>query len=462
MVCNFFLRIWRRWISEIENDSNKYTVKDNFITPNAYECIEINGHALIQLMIKFRNEKKTEQFVPTLFSSQPCESTFRQFRSMTSIYWTKINSSLLEMFHIVGRIELQNYITHHKIPQVKFPRSQEQITKMESHELPSDEEIFHQMNVARDNAIEVAKSFEIHFDDEDLNCQLPVCEARPEELDESDNSLLETSVAADKLCESIGQLNLENGTDSVIEEVPTFSAGYDYGLRDYTDQNIILSDLCPFTKVTNKNGESKVVRKSSVLWALTNTKCSLSNDRLTRVQGKAIEKANSRTLSNTKCTTITQLSNADTRKADLVWEADEILIGDWCFFYKKKISNSLDDLFIGQVVGFKYIVGKTAKEKQYSWDNAHVKTTVPLSHRRGIEVLATWYEYRENGHLIPITSGVRHFYMNIKHYVATTKAIKRSTIGKVNLISTELIFFNQELLNLLGKYAIRNTHYAIV
>ncbi|KAF5286417.1 hypothetical protein FQR65_LT12598 [Abscondita terminalis] len=38
----FFLRIWRFWI----RNSTRYTVKDNFITNNSYECIEINAHHL--------------------------------------------------------------------------------------------------------------------------------------------------------------------------------------------------------------------------------------------------------------------------------------------------------------------------------------------------------------------------------------------------------------------------------
>lgn len=73
----FYLRIWRTWIQKIEASCGTYNLKENFITINAYECIELNGHALVQLIMKFRNEGKSEQFIPLLFSSQPCESTFR-------------------------------------------------------------------------------------------------------------------------------------------------------------------------------------------------------------------------------------------------------------------------------------------------------------------------------------------------------------------------------------------------
>lgn len=342
-----YLRIWRNWVRKIEKDSKSYTVAENFVTSNTYECIELNGHALIQLITKFRDEGKSEQFIPVLFSSQPCESTFRQFRSMTSIYWTKINSSLREMFHIVGRIELQNYITHYKIPEVIFPRSQKKTPKMESYVLPSNDQIFNQMYLARDDAISMAKTFGIHFSNkEDLTCQLRVCEPEGAKLNGNNDPLAAAEVTTDSLCESIGQINLKNGD----EEVSAVAATYElYGLRDYTDQNIVINELCPFTKVMDKDGQSKVVRKSSVLWALTNTKYGLSNDRLQRVQGTALEKANKRTLHVQH--TPDQVPETDKQ---IVWRDQNVYIGDWCFFVKSQSSKSKDDLLVGQVVAFRY------------------------------------------------------------------------------------------------------------
>lgn len=344
-----YFRIWRDWILKIERGSKEYTLTDNFITSNAYECIELNGHALIQLMIKFRNEGKAEQFIPVLFSSQPCESTFRQFRSMTSIYWTRINASLRDMFHIVGRIELQNYITHYKIPEVLFPRTKKKLPKMNSYELPTNENIFDQMNVARDDAINMAKRFGIYSSNEDdLTCQLRVCEPEREKLTENDNSLTVADLTADSLGVSIGQISLEHDDEEVLP-----AANFElYGLRDYTDQNIVVDKLCPFTKITGTNGQSKVVRKSSVLWALTNSKYGLSTDRLQRVQGTALERANKRTLPRTECL-LDQARETDSQTA---WKDQNVNIGDWCFFLKAKSAKSTDDLLAGQVIAFRYCI----------------------------------------------------------------------------------------------------------
>lgn len=68
----FFSRWWRSWIEEHDG----YNLKNNFITSNAYACIELNAHALIQLIIYFRDKEEHHLFLIFLLSSQPCESIF--------------------------------------------------------------------------------------------------------------------------------------------------------------------------------------------------------------------------------------------------------------------------------------------------------------------------------------------------------------------------------------------------
>lgn len=83
----FFLRAWRLFI---RNTDGLYSDK-NFITANAYACIELNAHNLIVLMKKFREIGLDEMFVPTVFNSQPCEQTLRKMRSMGTMNFTKVN-----------------------------------------------------------------------------------------------------------------------------------------------------------------------------------------------------------------------------------------------------------------------------------------------------------------------------------------------------------------------------------
>jgi len=47
---NFFARYWKEWILL----SEKYTLKRNFLTNNAYLCIELNAHALLTFLMNAR------------------------------------------------------------------------------------------------------------------------------------------------------------------------------------------------------------------------------------------------------------------------------------------------------------------------------------------------------------------------------------------------------------------------
>lgn len=77
----------RGWYSSIRRNKLLSTT-DNFLTSNAYACIEINAHGLINLISRTRYSP--EIFLTPLFSSQPCESLFRQIRSMSTTFSTQV------------------------------------------------------------------------------------------------------------------------------------------------------------------------------------------------------------------------------------------------------------------------------------------------------------------------------------------------------------------------------------
>lgn len=93
----FFLRIWRQFIL-----SSKYDLQNSFISSNAYTytCIEINARNLIVLIKRFRDRNEKEIFLPAMFDSQTCEKTFRLFRSMGTMEYTKINFTLYFICYI--------------------------------------------------------------------------------------------------------------------------------------------------------------------------------------------------------------------------------------------------------------------------------------------------------------------------------------------------------------------------
>lgn len=91
----FFLRYWRQWILLCP----QYTLKDNFITNNAYICIELNAHALMFLMT-VRDNCDDGSFLPWRLGSQTCEKAFSAARSMTSTFSTT-DTLILSMFSCV-------------------------------------------------------------------------------------------------------------------------------------------------------------------------------------------------------------------------------------------------------------------------------------------------------------------------------------------------------------------------
>jgi hypothetical protein len=119
----FFLRYWRQWILL----QKAFTLKNNFITSNCYNCIEINAHSLLAYTIIMRDtySQTPEVFVPWLMGSQSCEQTFRSLRSMTGNFSTIINFSMLGMLQRLHKLSIkeelqsQSEIEQH---QIRLPR----------------------------------------------------------------------------------------------------------------------------------------------------------------------------------------------------------------------------------------------------------------------------------------------------------------------------------------------------
>lgn len=376
----YFFRAWRAWIKK----SSEYNLETNFISSNAFSCMEINAFALIHLIIKFRDEDKPDFFLPTLFTSQTCEKTFRQMRSMTSINWTRINFSLLELFHIASRIELINEIVHYKLngKNVVFPRTQQNNLKSNpSFPLPTDDEIQNILHQAQQEALADASKLGMYLELSDI-IQCPLIRVPLKELDNVKQNVSDERPVAK---ESIFTCN---------------------SLRDYTRDDIQLDGDSKFIQVFNDDGTSKCVLKSSVLWLLTQSQEKLSKDRLSRVRGTTTPRKR-------KLSPQVDLKRRKVCRNSSLYIADELRVGDWCLFSQKEINGAV----IGAITGFKYIAGKTERDKQYSLDFAPVKIEEKDANNRGINVSATWFKIDESLKLEAMNNS--HFFININRYLAT-------------------------------------------
>lgn len=150
----FLIRIWRQSIIA----SKEYTLQNNFLTSNCYSCIELNAQSLILILLHLKKINRPELFLPHLYDSQPCESTFRQFRSMTTAYSTITNCSMKEALSRISKIDLQNDIMQATSPDFIYPRLKKPTDSAPNVdcELPTAEQIFNEIFLSRRIAIVTA------------------------------------------------------------------------------------------------------------------------------------------------------------------------------------------------------------------------------------------------------------------------------------------------------------------
>lgn len=257
----YFCRIWRE--STIRSKYHK--LAKNFIASPTYKCIEINARNLIELIRKFRDNNTSQSFIPPLFQSQTCEKSFRQFRSMGTTNFTRINFSVLELLYMVGRVEVQNEILHFKLlnENIVFPKLEVDTRRTKICNLPSENDISNALQVARKTAIEEASKFGLSLDESLLeNYPLP-CRLSPN-YDESEEEIIND--------EFDGEIDeIENIEIQILNDVH---------MVDVEKAN----ENQHFIEVNSENGSKKIIRKSSLVWLLSEKGAKLSNDRLKRVQ----------------------------------------------------------------------------------------------------------------------------------------------------------------------------------
>lgn len=387
-------------------ESVNYKLNENFISDNAFACLEINAYGILHLITKLRDSNEPHLFLTSLFSSQGCEQLFRQFRSMTTANWTRINFSLNELLHMVSRIQLQNEICYFKLPNIN-PR----VCQTEKHKifkLPSNEEINAELNCAFTYALSEATKFGMS-----VNCDsIRWCDLRKGTLQ----------------CRVVNER--EQSGDSDLSELATIDLRY---FRQYDEgDNVIFDGNCKFIEVFEED-TVKYIRKSSIVWSILEGKKKSSNDRLTRVR---TSKEVGLTPVKKKSTSTDEPNSKKIKIREDLYILDSITVGDWCIFkmlddqsHTYTVNGQLKNVILGRVLAFKYIQGKSEKEKQYSLDSAPVSSNT--SNKRGISVLAVWHLLSNDLSLESLS--IPSFFVNIENYVVhlnSPKSLENSELKK--------------------------------
>lgn len=410
----YFFRAWRKWIQRSD-----YSLDKNFISSNAFACLEINAYGLLHLIVKFRDARTPQNFLPALFQSQTCENTFRQMRSMSTAYWTRINFTLLDLLYIIRRIELQNELAYSKLIKMglSIPSFRHNLSSCEAmHELPSDEEIQSILQRARDNAISEAFIFGMDIVELDiLHCEIKKTEIRA------------ISTAEVVLNDQTSNLSQDLGI-SRITESECFPCS---SLKNYSSSNLEISSQSDVDKrylvLVDEDGQSRTVLKSSIVWLLTESKKKLSNDRLRRVQ--------SSNPPTKKRAELNDLQDQSSKRAKLnIYNADNVHIGDWCLFFQENVIDqntqqyirNIENVIIGSLLGFRKADAKNEKDSAYLLDSAPTSLVEETSQSHRLLVNAVWFTI-DNQKLVP-TKLYNSFHVDMINYIAN---IHHSMIKKI-------------------------------
>ncbi|CAF3976036.1 unnamed protein product, partial [Rotaria magnacalcarata] len=110
----FFCRIWLTWTKFKTFNSTQTTGKNKsryFITRPAYLSVEINAHNLLYLILLVQQKQLPPQVLHIhTFSSQACESIFRNTRALSGIYSTIVNFTVHDFLRRAQRLSLLNDI----------------------------------------------------------------------------------------------------------------------------------------------------------------------------------------------------------------------------------------------------------------------------------------------------------------------------------------------------------------
>lgn len=154
--CAFIVRIWRDFILKCDG----LTLKYNFLSSFCYHCIEQNAHSLVLMLLYLKKNKLTHLFHSYMFCSQPCESFYRQLRSLTTVNSTVVNFSVKEIIHRISRIQLLSDISNDKDSGFIYPETLSSCNFSDPNfsdgAFPTQNEIIKIIQDCRDTAIQQA------------------------------------------------------------------------------------------------------------------------------------------------------------------------------------------------------------------------------------------------------------------------------------------------------------------
>lgn len=273
----FLIRIWRAFIISKKG----LTLKNNFLTNNCYSCIEMTVHSLVLCLLRLKKINKPEWFLPHLFDSQTCESTFRQFRSMTTAYSSITNCTVKEALSRIGKIQLQNEITNTTSSYFVYPRVKREHSEQVFHQLPTPQEIYNEIILCKKTAIITAKKLGM-LSKNNPRAKIFKCGIKPYETSANDR------MSRNKLSKVFKRSKLKMPDLRNIQ------------LKDFSGKlkRHVIDECSPYTEILTARNKHIIVKKTSLCWLLRKESQKISSDRLLRVRHTVKKYPPSKTTTN--------------------------------------------------------------------------------------------------------------------------------------------------------------------
>ena len=393
----FFLRLWKKWLKE-----NGFPEKDHFITTNAYVCVEINAHLLLEIVSGVILGKLPKESLRVwLTGSQGCESLFRLARSMTSTFSTIVNFS---MKGIMERMHKLNFLSSiESSDDITFPRLQKRLLQCKEETEQTFELFPHdQINtlIYRAKAEAVGKA---------LLCGISLPSYEDADILEDIVEVMETAISNDGEDEEYSDFTTDQINEQSQEE--PISVQEDLVNIRVTKEN---NNGLPLYNLTQQKGSAKsktyalqrnnkspfmlygqqYIRKSTALY-LIQENISLSNDRLLRVRK-------------------TQLSHIHNDQDESAYPEKHVKNCDLCIF--KRVDDP-SKYALGRILQFSYMSG-TKKHREFSGD--YVDLDKEDSDLSQIGSFCNWYvasEEIDSAVGFSITHSYTQGYLSLDNYI---------------------------------------------
>lgn len=379
----FISRMWRLSTNLKTNTS----LRHDFLTSNAYTCLETNAHNLLKYLIKCREVGAPECFLPYNANSQDSEKMFRSYRSMGTTNNTVVNFTVSELLHLQTRASALNEIKTHPDLEHDFDNASKKIKekkmiKFVPTALPTNQEIRRLVIDALEEAmgdailVGIDQLISVKQDQDNPNffpkmelpatSELSIDEAYNKENDKKASTVVEMKTEVDNIAIEDGQ----------VAEQEIFLG--DILSTDFEEDLSEPPATRGFVKV---KGKVKHLRKSLVVWTLSYKRERLTQDRLRRF------------IDNNK---------------RVIRKDDYIFIGH---FAKMRVNQAEE--FV-QILGFRLLTGKKAEIG---------KSLMPIRDKTGqlienIGVMANLYRQKlEDGRLLLHYVQPLNEVISFKHFI---------------------------------------------